>query len=158
MDNLTLQPHHLQQQQRLFLLPQDLMNPFSLSSKIKLKPQTLFSNSLKFRCFCTTSQNLENPIAAIKPHNGKSSKSSLQNLNGSWLSSLSINGTNSNKIEGIDENGGVEWVIGVDPDLSGAMALLKYDNSGCVSPPVTKMGFFIPQLCNYQLGKHAVND
>ncbi|KNA18410.1 hypothetical protein SOVF_071030 [Spinacia oleracea] len=141
MDNLVLQPHHLQQQQRrLFLLPQDLMNPFSLSSRIKLKPQTLFSKSLKCSCFCTISQNLENPIAAIKPPNGKSSKSSakssLQNLNESWLSSLSINGTNSNKIEGIEENGGVEWVIGVDPDLSGAMALLKYDSSGFVSAQV----------------------
>lgn len=113
------------------------MNPLSLSSK--LKPRTLFSLSLPFHFFCTNSQHLKNPIEIIQPPNGKSnsiSKKTLQNLKDNWLSSLSINGINSNKIDGIDENGGFEWVIGVDPDVSGALALLKYDHSGCVSAQV----------------------
>ncbi|XP_021734256.1 uncharacterized protein LOC110700993 [Chenopodium quinoa] len=125
MDSVLLQPH-----QGLFL-PQNLMNPFSLSSKLKLKPRTLFSKSLPFRIFCTTSQNLENPITEIPP-NGKASANSkfnLQNLKQNWLSSLSNN-------EQIDGNGGFDWIIGIDPDVSGALALLKYDNSVCISAQV----------------------
>ncbi|XP_021772210.1 uncharacterized protein LOC110736315 isoform X2 [Chenopodium quinoa] len=126
MDSVLLQPH------QQLLPPQSLMNPLSLSSKLKLKPRTLFSKCLPFRLFCATSQNLENPITEIQPPNGKASANSkfnLQNLKQNWLSSLSNN-------EKIDGNGGFDWIIGIDPDVSGALALLKYDNSVCISAKV----------------------
>lgn len=120
------------------------MNPLSLSSKLKLtlKPKTLLSSSLQFHLFCTSSQRLKNPTeTTIHASNGKSgtiSKANVEVLKEKWLSSLScpsplgFNGSVSN--EGIV--GGPEWVIGVDPDLSGALALLKFDDLGCTSAQV----------------------
>lgn len=117
------------------------MNPFSLTHK--LKPKTLLSSPLRFRLFCASSQRLEHPSELIQPPNGKPnciSKAKTEVLKENWLSSLSgpplgTNGSLSN--DGIDRTiGGSEWVIGVDPDLSGALALLKFDHSGCASAEV----------------------
>ncbi|EEF31549.1 conserved hypothetical protein [Ricinus communis] len=58
-------------------------------------------------------------------------------LKENWLHSLScpFNQTESSASKGVDStapsNVGSNWVIGIDPDLSGALALLKIDDSGC---------------------------
>ncbi|KMT14627.1 hypothetical protein BVRB_4g073950 [Beta vulgaris subsp. vulgaris] len=118
------------------------MNPFSLSSKFTPKSKTLFSTSSpSFRYFwCTTSQNSIEVIQALNRKSNTStnatttSKAKIQNLKENWLSSLSMNDINNNTTK--EENGGLQWVIGVDPDVSGALSLLKYDHSGCISAQV----------------------
>ncbi|CAO2837408.1 unnamed protein product [Amaranthus hypochondriacus] len=139
MDSTVFQPHKLQR----LILPPNFMNPLSSSSKFYLKPTSLFSKSLKFRFFCTTSHHVENTIEVIQAPNGKPStktstilKINSRILKENWLSSLSINGINSNRNEGVEVNGGLQWVIGVDPDVSGALSLLKFDCNGIISAQV----------------------
>jgi len=117
------------------------MNPFSLT--LKLKPRTLLSSPLRFRPFCASSQRLEKPTEVIQPPNGQPSsisKATTEVLKENWLSSLScpslgMNGSVSNYGVGRTIRGS-EWVIGVDPDVAGALALLKFDNLGCASAEV----------------------
>ena len=67
-------------------------------------------------------------------------------LKKNWLFSLLINGINSNRIEGVEVNGRLEWVIGVDPDVTCALSLLKFDCNGIISAQVSnfqhKLNFF----------------
>ncbi|XP_028805322.1 Holliday junction resolvase MOC1, chloroplastic [Neltuma alba] len=63
-------------------------------------------------------------------------KESDAELKKNWLASLScpLHEKTSLMDGGTDlnhGNEGSEWVIGVDPDVSGAVALLKYEESGC---------------------------
>ncbi|CAE6074976.1 unnamed protein product [Arabidopsis arenosa] len=44
--------------------------------------------------------------------------------------------------EAIQENFKPHWIIGIDPNLSGALAVLKFDNKGCCSAQV----YDTPQL------------
>ena len=61
----------------------------------------------------------------------------LPNLKQNWLDSLTFplpDGTETTNFGGDDltrNNAGSNWVIGIDPDVSGALALLKIDEFGC---------------------------
>ncbi|XP_054789543.1 Holliday junction resolvase MOC1, chloroplastic-like [Prosopis cineraria] len=63
-------------------------------------------------------------------------KESDAQLKENWLASLSCPLLEKAHLmdAGVDlnhRNEGSEWVIGVDPDISGAVGLLKYEDSGC---------------------------
>ncbi|XP_074292462.1 Holliday junction resolvase MOC1, chloroplastic-like [Silene latifolia] len=120
-----------------------IINPLlSISIKHHLKPKTLFSKPLnfpKFPSFCSISKQLENPSDVIQLPNGKPStntKEKIQIIKEKWLFSLSNNGLKNNKDEDDGDNVGLKWVIGIDPDVSGALALLKSDVSGIISAEV----------------------
>lgn len=72
-------------------------------------------------------------------------KESEAELKKNWLASLScplLNNDDNVNVNVNDRNEGCCWVIGVDPDVSGALALLKYDQSGsCCSSQVTRFSF-----------------
>lgn len=97
-----------------------------------------------FRCLCTTTSTSTNLKTAQQPKitkttNGSSSKKSVKPkvseslLREKWLDSLSyspVDVVGSDTVE-LGSNGKAsEWIIGVDPDVSGALALLKTDHSG----------------------------
>ncbi|KAK9735921.1 hypothetical protein RND81_04G238100 [Saponaria officinalis] len=124
-------------QQQTLILPANLMiNPISsISSKIKLKPRTLLTKSLKFPQFCTKSQQLENPNELIQSPNKKPSTNSrdkIEIIKQNWLFSLS----HSKKVSELEKCES-KWVIGVDLDVSGALAVLKSDHSGIISAEVS---------------------
>lgn len=138
------------------LLPPNFMTPCHSVQLLKLKPKTLFSsqNLQRFRLFssASTSQHLEiKPSKKVikipngngngKPSSSNTLKANLEILKENWLFSLSqpshfeIDCLGDNeRAESI--NGGSNWVIGVDPDVSGALALLKFDHSGSTSAEV----------------------
>lgn len=100
--------------------------------------------SANFRCFCTSPSNLTSTQELI--NGSKCEKSVLKTkgrrvstkiadaqLKENWLDSLTYPFP-SKSIQLTDvcsSNEGSDWVIGVDPDVSGALALLKTDDSGC---------------------------
>lgn len=110
----------------------------SLSSKLKLKrPNPFwFSSYSQLRAFCTSPLSPSKPISASGNGVGVRAKVSDAQLKDNWLASLScpflqtrenFDGT----ADSTRTNSDSSWVIGVDPDLSGALALLKGDESGC---------------------------
>ncbi|CAK9138810.1 unnamed protein product [Ilex paraguariensis] len=132
----------------------NFMNPISC----KLTP-TLRIISTKFRLFSTSSPNLTTTQTPIREEN--CIKTSLSGntrvkakvldtqLKENWLDSLTCpfpekllrsdrdsNGQPSNEKSG--------WVMGIDPDVHGALAVLKTDCSGCsaqVRKDQDKLGF-----------------
>ncbi|GKU93482.1 hypothetical protein SLEP1_g7074 [Rubroshorea leprosula] len=116
-----------------------------LSSKVK--PFCCFSPSLKLLPFCTHSLSLafdNNLIQTPKPPataaaaRGSVAKNAVKisdaaALKEGWLDSLSCPFPDKSRFEEdtTRSNAGSNWVIGIDPDLSGALALLKTDDSGC---------------------------
>ncbi|XP_057480806.1 Holliday junction resolvase MOC1, chloroplastic [Actinidia eriantha] len=125
--------------------PADLYLMNSLSYKFRA---TIVSSSAKFRCLCTVSSpnsTTEELILTPKSRrksvsktNGKArSKVSDTQLKENWLDSLSspFAGTllrpNGEIADVGRSNSDSRWVIGVDPDVSGALALLKNDDFGC---------------------------
>ncbi|KAI4308213.1 hypothetical protein L6164_031311 [Bauhinia variegata] len=117
----------------------------SLSSK--LKPVISFT-SINFRAFCTSSlaltqpKNLNHsqttiPEKTVQRVTGKSrAKVSNAQLKEDWLASLSYPLPETTQLlnggENITQNNeGSEWIVGIDPDTSGAVALLKSDELGC---------------------------
>ncbi|KAK9735910.1 hypothetical protein RND81_04G237300 [Saponaria officinalis] len=109
-----------------------MINPVSsISSKIKLKPKALLTKSLKFPQFYTKSHQLKNPNELIQSPNKKPntiSRDKIEIIKQNWLFSLS-HSKNVSELENCE----YKWVIGVDPDVSGALAVLKSDNSGIIS-------------------------
>ncbi|XP_020417697.1 uncharacterized protein LOC18778541 isoform X2 [Prunus persica] len=111
----------------------------SLSSKLKLKrPNPFwFSSYSQLRAFSSYSPlSPSKPISASGKGVGVRAKVSDAQLKDNWLASLScpfpqtrenFDGT----ADSTRTNSDSSWVIGVDPDLSGALALLKGDESGC---------------------------
>lgn len=110
----------------------------SLSLKLKLKrPNPFwFSSYSQLRAFCTSPLSPSKPISASGNGVRVRAKVSDAQLKDNWLASLScpfpqtrenFDGT----ADSTRTNSGSSWVIGVDPDLSGALALLKGDESGC---------------------------
>ncbi|GMI81627.1 Monokaryotic Chloroplast 1 [Hibiscus trionum] len=98
----------------IHLLPQThCMN--SLASKLN-KP-LLFSSSSRLVPFSSSSTARNNSL-----------KLSAAPLEAGWLDSLSCCPPADDPTR---TNADSTWVIGIDPDLSGAMALLKTDSSGC---------------------------
>lgn len=141
METFKIRPQILQSPKPQFmnsLLPRLKAN-FSLIPSISyLKP------------FCTTN-SLTSPHGLRRSScssDGGTSRDSVKaratvaeaarRLKEDWLDSLSCpcpdNQTQLSACGGADpvqNNVGPEWVIGIDPDISGALALLKIDESGC---------------------------
>ncbi|PON75705.1 MutS [Parasponia andersonii] len=116
---------------------------FSLSSKFRLKPSFFFSFSYQLRPFSASSPISHGPFTPINPispsrtgvRTGVRVKVSEAELKENWLASLSCPlprdfGNFAGEGEESDpDNAGSNWVIGIDPDLSGAVAVLKGDDS-----------------------------
>ncbi|KAG5117921.1 hypothetical protein JHK84_044034 [Glycine max] len=103
-------------------------------------------SSIHFRAFCASSsssitttltqtQNLSDP-QIIVPGKKRRVKASDTQFKENWLASLSnpfpekthlLNGEH----EPTHQNDGSKWVLGIDPDVSGAVALLKTHGSVC---------------------------
>lgn len=78
------------------------------------------------------------PKPAQKNSNGRRVKAFDAELKKNWLASLSYPFPENTQIldkemDLAHKNEGSEWVIGIDPDVSGAVALLKSDGSGCTA-------------------------
>ncbi|KAL8140164.1 hypothetical protein V2J09_006185 [Rumex salicifolius] len=118
------------------------MSPLSLPSK--LRPQTLLS---RFRFYSApVSLQLSETIKA--PNGRKSSSSSSRSnskarvkvsdvqLKDNWLSSLTCPfparlESPGGEAESPPKSDGSDWVIGIDPDVSGALAVLRTDQLDC---------------------------
>ncbi|KAK1376258.1 Holliday junction resolvase MOC1, chloroplastic [Heracleum sosnowskyi] len=111
----------------------------SMNSIATCSSRYLRTSSIRFsplRCLCTrTNLKTAQEPKITKTTNGPSSKKSVKPkvsesvLREKWLDSLSYSSVDvvgSDTVE-LKES---EWVIGVDPDVSGALALLKTDHSG----------------------------
>ncbi|XVF19369.1 hypothetical protein REPUB_Repub11eG0104900 [Reevesia pubescens] len=107
----------------------------SLSSK--LKPLLSSSSSSKLVSFSSSSS-----VSLITPNHHPSSptssrvssrntlKHSVAALKEGWLDSLSCPFPDTPE-DPTRSNANSSWVLGIDPDLSGALALLQTDSSGC---------------------------
>ncbi|XP_020518548.1 uncharacterized protein LOC18427156 isoform X2 [Amborella trichopoda] len=92
-------------------------------------------SSSKLRGFCGFAKSgAEAPVQELGEADScrarrtvKKTRVSEAELRENWLSSLTC------PLEPVSEipDDGYEWVMGIDPDLSGAIALLKTDGSGC---------------------------
>lgn len=91
-----------------------------------------------FQSFCSSPINLCNtqePIIQSKSCRTRATKVTVSNseVNKKWLASLSCPvPENVEELSSEETNNGVglDWVVGIDPDVSGALALLKRDGSG----------------------------
>ncbi|KAL5160073.1 Holliday junction resolvase MOC1, chloroplastic [Glycine soja] len=111
-------------------------------------------SSIHFRAFCASSssssttttltqtQNLSDP-QIIVPGKKRRVKASDTQFKENWLASLSnpfpekthlLNGEH----EPTHQNDGSKWVLGIDPDVSGAVALLKTHGSVCSAQDVLR--------------------
>ena len=148
MEPLKLTPDHCHRTGTLFMS--------SLSSKLK---STITFASISTRAFCTSSltlndtQTLNHPqivvpekIVPRESARCRRIKATDAQLKDNWLASLSypfpekpqlLNGA----LDLNQRNETSGWLIGVDPDVSGAVALLKTDELGC-SAQVTITWFF----------------
>ncbi|KAJ7960519.1 Holliday junction resolvase MOC1, chloroplastic [Quillaja saponaria] len=110
----------------------------SLSSK--LKPTFSFT-SVNLRAFCTSSltsnqTQIPSPVKTVKRNTARAKvKLSDAQLKENWLASLSYPFPEKSQLlkgegESTHNNEGSDWVIGIDPDISGAVALLKSDELG----------------------------
>ncbi|XP_043692393.1 Holliday junction resolvase MOC1, chloroplastic-like isoform X1 [Telopea speciosissima] len=116
------------------------MNTISANFRARIR----FSFS-KFRCFCASSLDLTNNHEVVSGNSCSKRKmvnslrvrvkDSEAQLKENWLASLSYpfsetDGQLSINGEEPTSNADSQWVIGIDPDLSGALAVLKNENSG----------------------------
>ncbi|XP_058788336.1 Holliday junction resolvase MOC1, chloroplastic [Vicia villosa] len=106
-----------------------LMNKFSS----KLKP-TIDIRSLCASCHSHT-QNLKNPEIIVPVRKRRSVASSNDQLKENWLASISYSTPGNTHLLNEDKIDSSRWFLGIDPDVSGAVALLKIHDSVC-SPQV----------------------
>ncbi|XP_020227297.1 Holliday junction resolvase MOC1, chloroplastic isoform X1 [Cajanus cajan] len=125
--------------------PQSHQNQFHFMNKLspKLKPTISFSSSIHFRAFCgsspsptlTQTHDLSDP-QIIVPGKKRRVKACDTQFKENWLASLTypfpekvhlLNGEH----DPTHQNDGSKWVLGIDPDVSGAVALLKTHGSVC---------------------------
>lgn len=150
MAALQIQPHQ-QQQRQAFQFQTHLMNPL----RFALRPNVSFAGPRFASLFCSsapTAKRAQVPIldepgsrSAVKRNegvggNGNGSgngrirvkgKSADAQLKQRWLDSLTCPvAASSGQVDCDGSGSGSDWVIGIDPDLSGALALLKPDESG----------------------------
>ena len=131
------------------------------SLKIQFTPefhltQTHFMNKLSsklkpiisFRSFCASSlSQTQNPeiIVPVRKRRVVSSSSSDAQLKDNWLASISYSSpVNSTHFLSEDQNltpkiEGSKWFLGIDPDVSGAVALLKMHDSVCSAQVCTML-------------------
>ncbi|KAJ6409274.1 hypothetical protein OIU84_008883 [Salix udensis] len=114
------------------------MNP--LFSKVFTKPLNPFLSTLK--PFCTTNCSTPLPLKKTTLTRNRvkvrEKVADAAQLKQNWLDSLTFplpdDETETTNLGGDDltrNNVGSSWVMGIDPDVSGALALLKIDESGC---------------------------
>ncbi|PON59567.1 MutS [Trema orientale] len=117
----------------------------SLSSKFRLKPSLFFSFSYQLRPFSASSPISHSPLTPINPISPSRTgvrtrvrvKVSEAELKENWLASLScplprdFGNFDGEGEESNPDSAGSNWVIGIDPDLSGAVAILKDGDSDC---------------------------
>ncbi|PPD75376.1 hypothetical protein GOBAR_DD27715 [Gossypium barbadense] len=96
----------------------------SLSSKL-YKP-LLFSSSSKLVPFSSSSLS----SSSTRVSSSNSLKLCAAPLEAGWLDSLSCPSPHAAADDPTRTNADSTWVIGIDPDLSGALAFLKSDSSG----------------------------
>ncbi|KAA3489763.1 MutS2 [Gossypium australe] len=96
----------------------------SLSSK--LYKSLLFSSSSKLVPFSSSSLS----SSSTRVSSSNSLKLCAAPLEAGWLDSLSCPSPHAAADDPTRTNADSTWVIGIDPDLSGALALLKSDSSG----------------------------
>lgn len=115
----------------------------------KLKP------TISFRSFCSSSlsqtqaqtqtQNPEIIVPVRRKRRVVSSSSSDAQLKENWLASISYSSpANSTHFLSEDQNltpkiEGCKWFLGIDPDVSGAVALLKMHDSVCSAQVCTML-------------------
>ncbi|KAI5411750.1 variant 4 [Lathyrus oleraceus] len=101
------------------------MNKFSS----KLKP------TIDIRSFCASSlsqtQNLKNPETIVPVRKRRSLASSNDQLKENWLASISYSTPGNTHLLNEDKLESSRWFLGIDPDVSGAVALLKIHDSVC---------------------------
>ncbi|KAL3611445.1 hypothetical protein D5086_002465 [Populus alba] len=114
----------------------------SVFSRFIIKPKNPVLSTLT--AFCTTNSPTPLPLKNTKLSRNKKvnvggggGKADAAQLKQNWLDSLTFplpGETETTNLGGDDltgNNAGTIWVIGIDPDVSGALALLKIDESGC---------------------------
>lgn len=117
----------------------------------KLKPTISFTSSINIRAFCAASPTrtrtrTENPnqTKIIVPDRRRRVEASNAQLKENWLASLSYpfpgNTHLLNEDEEEQENEGSKWILGIDPDVSGAVALLKFHDSVCSAQVFVSLG------------------
>ncbi|KAL2330808.1 hypothetical protein Fmac_018389 [Flemingia macrophylla] len=125
--------------------PQSHQNQFHFMNKLcpKLKPAVSFSSFIHFTSFCASSpsltltqtHDLSDPQIVV-PGKKRRVKAPDTQFKENWLASLSypfpekthlLNGEH----DPTHQNDGSKWVLGIDPDVSGAVALLKTHGSVC---------------------------
>lgn len=114
----------------------------SISGKFRA---TIGLTSAKLRCFCassspnstSTKQQLTRRKSVLTNNGKVGANVSDAQLKENWLHSLScpfpqnLFPPNGEFVNVCQSNSDSNWVIGIDPDVSGALALLKTDNLGC---------------------------
>ncbi|KAJ6692180.1 HOLLIDAY JUNCTION RESOLVASE MOC1 CHLOROPLASTIC-RELATED [Salix purpurea] len=131
METLHIRSHALQSPKSKF------MNP--LFSKVVTKPLNPFLSTLK--PFCTANSSTPLPLKKTTLTRNRvkvrEKVADAAQLKQDWLDSLTFplpDETETTSFGGDDltrNNVGSDWVMGIDPDVSGALALLKIDESGC---------------------------
>lgn len=125
--------------------PQSYQLQFHFMNKLSPKFKPTIS-SIHFRTFCdsssspsttlTQTQNPSDPQIIVPNRKRRVKASSDTQFKENWLASLSnpfpekthlLNGEH----EPTHQNDGSKWVLGIDPDVSGAVALLKTHGSVC---------------------------
>lgn len=126
--------------------PEGHQTQFHFMNKLspKLKSTNSFNPSIYIRAFSASSptltenqtQNLDYPPQIVVPARRRTVKVKASNaqLKENWLASLSypLPGKTHLLNEEHDlthKNNGTNWVLGIDPDVSGAVALLKTHDS-----------------------------
>ncbi|CAL5425483.1 unnamed protein product [Camellia sinensis] len=129
-------------------LPTDLHLMNSISGKFRA---TIGLTSAKLRCFCassspnstSTKQQLTRRKSVLTSNGKVRANVSDAQLKENWLHSLScpfpenLFPLNGEVVNVCQSNSDSNWVIGIDPDVSGALALLKTDHLGCSAQRTT---------------------
>uniref|UniRef100_A0A7N0UEG7 Holliday junction resolvase n=1 Tax=Kalanchoe fedtschenkoi TaxID=63787 RepID=A0A7N0UEG7_KALFE len=108
----------------------NFMNPISAT----LRPTLSFSpSSSTFRALCVSALDTDLTPPKIHKRGGLGVKAADAQLKENWLASLSCPSPQPNRLNHEERvaAGSSNLVIGIDPDLSGALAVLRNDTSGC---------------------------
>ncbi|KAJ8766801.1 hypothetical protein K2173_008355 [Erythroxylum novogranatense] len=120
--------------------PQSLHSPVTqfmnshFFSTVKPKHLSFISSASKLKPFCTTTSSLDSKLVRgvpreriVRPY---AKVADVAQLKEDWLDSLT-NPFPRRAQPSTQTNAVSNWVLGIDPDISGALALLKTDESGC---------------------------
>ncbi|CAM8878984.1 unnamed protein product [Rhodiola kirilowii] len=113
----------------------NLMNP--ICANLRVRPTLRFYASA--RAFCVSALDIESLSAKISKKGGVKANvakaADALHFKENWLASLSCPSLEPNcssqEDDAVSINGASNLVIGIDPDLSGALAVLRTDSAGC---------------------------